>query len=425
MQYFLEDTIIHHIIGEGERKIRRKNVEEFVFEDDAHGLRHDVPNARIFFQSIQLGQDCIGDVNLVFLPISKGSDAFGVFNEDVGIEDKMLPGHEPPVRLMLIPYGFLRSFTRKRESPNQLHWHLQGVTWILMLTANHEQFSRKCLDHSAQMSLLHHGGQVTIRHLINKSLNSTMTRTVEVIYNGFYSSVGSSIVASEGRNSYCTKGEIVSAVINSNIYVLTDNPALYGDSMDHQGHGPIFVSTVEALLDKLKNEVVAGLVLEIDKVMKSSRTERDRLFSYADNFPVLRTRPDARHGFVNYLDPRDSFYANLESVSGKRCRNHARAKVQMECTVSREDDPIMAEPAKGVIRDISPGGCRVELKEPLDGERFVHLRLPALSSARPIYSSIRWDRNDNRGCFIGVMFIDPEESQLKELGGITSQTCNE
>lgn len=212
----------------------------------------------------------------------------------------------------------------------------------------------------------------------------------------------------------------MSAEISSNIYVLTDSPDVYGDSLDHQGRRPIFVNSTEALLDQLKNEVVAGLVLEVDKVMKTSRTERDRLFRYADCFPVLRTRANVRHGFVNYLDPRDRFFANLESVAGKRCRNHERVATQIECHVSREDDPIMASPVPAIIRDISPGGCLVELHGPLTDERFIHLRLPNLTSVRPIYSSIRWERNDRDGSFIGVMFIDPEESQLKELGAITT-----
>ncbi len=58
-----------------------------------------------FFQAVQFGQDGIWNVYLVFYPVSQGSDAFRVFNEDVGIEDKVLLGHNPPsVSLMLIPW---------------------------------------------------------------------------------------------------------------------------------------------------------------------------------------------------------------------------------------------------------------------------------------------------------------------------------
>lgn len=202
------------------------------------------------------------------------------------------------------------------------------------------------------------------------------------------------------------------------IFILTDTPGTYGDDLVYQGNPPTFVRDIDVLIEKLKNVTVAGLVLELAKVMKASRTQRDRLFSFAGNFPVLRTKINPRHGFVAYLDPKDCFFSNLDKVVGERCRNHERISVNLDCAFSREADPSMADPMEGTILDISPGGCFIHTQAPLEGEAFLHVRMPHLSNPRPIYSSVRWTKQDASSpmrCGMGVMFIDLTEDQMAEL----------
>lgn len=207
------------------------------------------------------------------------------------------------------------------------------------------------------------------------------------------------------------------------VFVLTDTPAIYGSELYHQNVAPVFIKDIEELLDRLKDMPLAGLVLEVSKVMNATRTMRDRLFNYAGSFPVLRTKVNAQHGFVVYLDSREAFLSNLEAAIGKRARNHARVRVDFACAFSAENDPSMAESIEATVLDISPGGCFVHTTTPVT-EHFVHLRLPSLSNSRPIYSSVRWTRNDGdanlRG--MGVMFIDLTDDQQEEITAIIPST---
>lgn len=200
------------------------------------------------------------------------------------------------------------------------------------------------------------------------------------------------------------------------VFVLTDTPDVYGNAMIHRDSTPIYVKTVAELLARLKSISMAGLVLEMVKVMKAERKERERLFNYVNTFPVLRTKINARHGFVEYLDPKDAFFSNLETIAGKFSRNYARVKVNFECAFSAEDDPSMAVPTSAIVGDISPGGCFINIDLP-PNEHFIHLRIPELSNKRPIFSSVRWTRTEGNQASqgMGVMFIDPTEDQFDEL----------
>jgi len=205
---------------------------------------------------------------------------------------------------------------------------------------------------------------------------------------------------------------------DSTIFVLTDTPDLYGEDLHHHDKPPIFVKDIKVLMSQLKNIPVAGLVLEVPKVMAAPRKDRDRLFNYAGSFPVLRTKPDKKRKLPNYLDPRDCFFSNLEAAIGKRCRNHERISVKIECAFSREDDPSMAELIKATILDISPGGCFINTRKEFNNESFMHLRIPELENSRPIYSSIRWTRMEEVEADLsglGVMFIDLADDQLENI----------
>lgn len=206
--------------------------------------------------------------------------------------------------------------------------------------------------------------------------------------------------------------------VRSTVLVLTDTPGVYGKDLYRNDLPPVFVQDIESLIAHLKNVDVAGLVLEVPKVMKATRRERDRLFSYAGSFPVMRTKADKRHGFVNYLDPRDSFFTNLDAAIGKRSRSHQRKTVNLACAFSHEDDPSMAAPKEAAILDISTGGCFINTNALSKDEHFLHLSIPQLNCTRPIFSSIRWTRTDSKNaslCGMGVMFIDISDEQMQAI----------
>lgn len=201
-----------------------------------------------------------------------------------------------------------------------------------------------------------------------------------------------------------------------NIYVLTDTPGMYGTDITYNGLPPIFVKDIQTLLSHLKDVTMAGLVLEVSKVMNGTRTERDRLFKYAGNFPVLRTKINPRHGFVTYLDDKEAFLHNIHAEAGKLDRNHERIHVTLDCFFSSEDDPSMAATTNATILDISAGGCFIQCSSPPEAS-FIHLKIPSLDNTRPIFCSVRWTRDNCdlplRG--MGVMFIDLIDEQLDEI----------
>lgn len=204
---------------------------------------------------------------------------------------------------------------------------------------------------------------------------------------------------------------------DTKIFVLTDNPAGYEDSFNRADMEAVFVREAGPLLERLRNEPMAGLVLEMGKVMKADRRDRDRLFNYADSFPVLRTKLMTSNKAIQYLDSRDCFFENLDRAVGERCRSHERTSVELACTFSREQDPTMHEPAEGTVLDISPGGCFINTTQLYPDESFVHLRIPHLSM-RPIYSSVRWSKlKADEGTLpgMGIMFIDLDQAQLDKV----------
>ena len=200
------------------------------------------------------------------------------------------------------------------------------------------------------------------------------------------------------------------------IFVLTDAPELYGESLNQDGYKPSYVANVDSLIDQLRHNDAAGLVLEVRKVMKADRKDRDRIFRYAHQYPLLRTRIDSRKRRLTYLDPKDGFFSNLSAAEGQRKRNHERRKVELDCFLSREEDMTMADSVSGVILDISPGGCAVQTDTMLAEEVFLNVLVPAMPIRRPIFSSVRWalpDKSNPLRILIGLMFIDIDRNQAK------------
>lgn len=180
----------------------------------------------------------------------------------------------------------------------------------------------------------------------------------------------------------------------------------------------MYVKDVQVLLEKLSNMDCSGLVLEVPKVMKAGRRNRDRLFAHANCRPVLRTRPNTRHGFMIYLDPREVFFENIKSSEGLRRRNFERIPVEMTCQIAHEDDPSMVEVVDGTIHDISPRGCFLKAPPVFRGEAFVNLRIPDLGNSRPIYASVRWSRSEPGGenlVGMGLFFIDLTDDQAQAI----------
>ncbi|BCS88638.1 PilZ domain-containing protein [Pseudodesulfovibrio sediminis] len=201
------------------------------------------------------------------------------------------------------------------------------------------------------------------------------------------------------------------------LFILTDTPKTYGDEIYPEGTKAVFVKSIKVMLSHLKATHMAGLILEVDKVMHASRDDRNTLFNYAGVFPILRTKLNPRHGFVAYLDDKKSFFDNLFEAMGKRSRSHERKDVDLACCLAVENDPIITCPVSGAVMDVSQGGCHLVLSDVFPEEQFVHLRIDGLTGARPIFSSVRWTLQDpeSGATAMGLMFIDLTDDQLQTI----------
>lgn len=212
----------------------------------------------------------------------------------------------------------------------------------------------------------------------------------------------------------------VQSLAGPRIFVLTDTPEPYGKHLCRDGTEPVYTDNVPSLLEYLRGVAVAGLVLEIAKVMQAQLQDRDRLFGYAGTFPVLRSRMHPETG-VAFLDDPDCFFRNLDAAAGEHCRGHARISMVLDCEFSGEDDPFLAEPVQASIMDISPGGCFIRTDRTASDQRFLYLRVPELGSTRPIFCNVRWLKSvrDSKAMpGMGVMFIDITPDQAKNISAL-------
>ena len=153
---------------------------------------------------------------------------------------------------------------------------------------------------------------------------------------------------------------------------------------------------MSALIAQLKQTELAGLVLEVGKVMKATRLEPRQAVQLCRDLSRVAHQTDKKRGAPVYLDPKDVFFTNLEAAAGERSRSYVRKTVHIECSFSQEEDPSMAEPQKGTILDISSGGCFINTRQFSEKTHFLHICIPELGCNRPVFSSVRWTTNDGR-----------------------------
>ncbi|MDQ7832161.1 MAG: PilZ domain-containing protein [Desulfovibrionaceae bacterium] len=202
------------------------------------------------------------------------------------------------------------------------------------------------------------------------------------------------------------------------LLVLADKTDLYAREMNRLEVPVTIAGSVSEFLERLSGGVCRGLVMDIQKVMRAPRAERDRLFRVSESYPILRTKVDRSGKNILFLDDVDCFLHNCGTFCPERKRCALRYPVKLNAFVSREDDPAMLAAVRANILNISHSGCFVLTLEDFSASRFVHVRIAELTDPTPIFGLVRWWRPwGEPGMLpgIGVVFMDVKPGHLAEI----------
>lgn len=205
---------------------------------------------------------------------------------------------------------------------------------------------------------------------------------------------------------------------NRTVLVLTERPDDYSRDLGRLGLKPHFASKVSSLLDKLQETPACGFVLEIDRVMRAKRVERDHLLKVVGSFPLLRTMRKGEDSLLTYLDDLACFAANVKVFSPRRVRCHARVPVRLNVLIAQEDDLAFANAYKTNLLDISANGGFAYSLDDFVGQELVRLRILELADPASIQAHIRWRKpwgNPDTLPGLGLLFVDIRSGQLDEL----------
>lgn len=203
-----------------------------------------------------------------------------------------------------------------------------------------------------------------------------------------------------------------------NVFVLTDKPWDYDQDMRRLGLTPIYAPSSARLLEQLQQELSSGLVLEVDKVMRSSGPEREQLFQLADVFPVLRVLRRGLDREMVYLDDPDGFSTKVEAFLPREVRHSGRVPVLLHGVMASGADGDFSTPLQASILDLSDCGGFVSCNGDIGDGNQVLLRIAEMDDPTPVLAGIRWRRKNGtraRRNGMGLRFLSIRSGQLREL----------
>lgn len=202
------------------------------------------------------------------------------------------------------------------------------------------------------------------------------------------------------------------------VLVLTERPDEYSRDLGRLGLKLDFATKVSGLLDKLLETPTSGFVLEVDRVMRAKRAERDHLLKVAGSFPLLRTMRKGEDFTLSYLDDPGHFARAVKAFSPRSVRCHARVPVRLNVLIAAAGDQDFASATRANLLDLSASGGFAYSLEDFSGQESVCLRIMELEDPTPIHAHIRWRKpwgTPNTLPGIGLLFVDIRPGQLEAL----------
>ncbi len=198
------------------------------------------------------------------------------------------------------------------------------------------------------------------------------------------------------------------------IIAFVDKPDTYKKSKIINEFNIKYCLTLDNFIHEVLEEKFTGLILDIQKVMKTPVHARNRIFSVAANHSLVRTKVES--GNVVFVDDLSNFKQCCIDKDCIMTRRNERVKINLPIRFSQENDPAMANSFEGVIQNISESGCFISTTADIFDQDFLHLKFNDLSNKLPIYAGIRWIKStDDKMEGVGVKFITIAPEQSSEL----------
>jgi Tfp pilus assembly protein PilZ len=204
------------------------------------------------------------------------------------------------------------------------------------------------------------------------------------------------------------------------VLVLTETPELYGGAADHNVEMEFF-QTAPGLIESMLTAPLNGVILEVGRLLRSSRHEQEVLREYLKPFPVLRVNVQ-RGDEGATLRPLGSMEQFLTTVCpeflARTVRGGVRIRLHLPVLVADVADQEFARATPTYSLDVSQGGMFLFSARDWSGTDWVRLECPFLDDDTPFMGHIRW-RKPWGGLFepsgIGLMFMDMSDAQHAEL----------
>ncbi|SMF41328.1 PilZ domain-containing protein [Desulfovibrio gilichinskyi] len=198
------------------------------------------------------------------------------------------------------------------------------------------------------------------------------------------------------------------------IIAFVDSPEPYKKSKLISEFNIKYCSTLDNFIHEVLEEKFTGLILDIQKVMRTPAYARNRIFSVAANRSLIRTKVESDK--VVFVDDLSNFKQCCIDSNCIMTRINERVKINIPIRISSENDPAMANSFAGIIQNISASGCFISTTADIFDQDFLHLKFTDLSNKLPIYAGIRWIKStDDNMEGVGVKFITIEPEQFSEL----------
>lgn len=204
------------------------------------------------------------------------------------------------------------------------------------------------------------------------------------------------------------------------VLVLTETPELYGAAAAHRVAMEFF-QTAPGLIESMLAAPLNGVILEVGRLLRSSRHEQEVLREYLEPFPVLRVNVQRKDDGAT-LRPLGSMEQFLTTVCpeflARTVRAGVRIRLHLPVLVADVADQEFASATPTYSLDVSQGGMFLFSAQDWSGTKWVRLKCPFLEDAPPFMGHIRW-RKPWGGLFepsgFGLMFMDMSDGQHAEL----------
>ncbi len=207
------------------------------------------------------------------------------------------------------------------------------------------------------------------------------------------------------------------------VIIYTDNPEKYIES-DLSSYVKVeCCSCPDKFCKALVERQYSGIILNVNKVMRTPCCDRNRILSISSGVPTIRTLEKESQPL--FLDDHKNFICDCLTRKCNGSGYSCPVNVQIPVEVSLEDDPAMAQSITGTIHHISEDGCTFHTNANLADNSYLYLKIFSLNNKLPILSGVYREQNAaNCSCGYEVKFLDIKDDQRDEIKAFHENAIN-